>query len=179
MLALVTATVFLLFNNLTALVYLCPPKAMCPGICWTQQMGKDKTFSEVPGSWSKHLFQAASMDPAVPLNLTRLDPVTCFSFFSMVGEHEYMVFGIKVLDMSLTLTLETWVMSLTWLLREMRPSLAVQWLRFHLPMQDVLGSIPGWGLRLPHVSWPKKQKHRGYILTNSMKSLKMVHIKTK
>ena len=47
------------------------------------------------------------MDLAVPLNLTRLDPVTCFSFFSMVGEREHMFFGIKVLDMSLTLTLET------------------------------------------------------------------------
>ena len=157
MLALVTATVFLLFNNLTALVYLCPPKAMCPGICWTQQMAKDKTFSEVPGSWSKHLFQAASMDPAVPLNLTRLDPVTCFSFFSMVGEHEYMVFGIKVLDMSLTLTLETWVMSLTWLLREMRPSLAVQWLRFHLPMQGVCIQSLVWELRSYKFLGPKSQ----------------------
>ena len=47
------------------------------------------------------------MDPSVPLNLIRLDPVTCFSFFSMVGECEHMIFGIKVLDMSLTLTLET------------------------------------------------------------------------
>ena len=23
-----------------------------------------------------------------------------------------------------------------------------------------IGSIPGWGLRIPHTSWPKKTKHK-------------------
>ena len=36
-----------------------------------------------------------------------------------------------------------------------------------------VGSIPGGGARIPHASWPKN-KHRSTLVTNSVKSLKMV-----
>ena len=44
------------------------------------------------------------------------------------------------------------------------------------------GSIPGRGAKIPHASWPKKKqtpkhKNRGNIVTNSIKTLKVVHIK--
>jgi len=32
-------------------------------------------------------------------------------------------------------------------------SLAVQWLRLH----GGAGSVPGWGAKIPHASWPNKQ----------------------
>ena len=41
-------------------------------------------------------------------------------------------------------------------------------------------SIPGWRARIPHVLGPKqtnKQTNRSSIVTNSLKTLKMVHIK--
>jgi len=42
------------------------------------------------------------------------------------------------------------------------------------------GSIPGQATKIPHASGPKKKKtHRSNIITNSRKSLKMVHIKKK
>ena len=42
------------------------------------------------------------------------------------------------------------------------------------------GSIPGWGAGIPHASRPKsKTWNRGNVLTNSVKTLKMVHIKKK
>ena len=63
---------------------------------------------------------------------------------------------------------------------ECRTSLAVQWLRLRLPMQGGAGSIPGQGAKIPHASWPKNQKNiknRSSIVKNSIKTLKMVHIK--
>ena len=45
---------------------------------------------------------------------------------------------------------------------------------------DAGGSIPGQATKIPHASGPKKKKtHRSNIITNSRKSLKMVHIKKK
>ena len=42
------------------------------------------------------------------------------------------------------------------------------------------GSIPGWGAKIPHVSWPKNQNvKQKQIVTNSVKTLKMVRIKKK
>ena len=42
------------------------------------------------------------------------------------------------------------------------------------------GSIPGWGAKLPHASGSKNQNiKRSNIVTNSIKTLKMVHIKKK
>ena len=43
-----------------------------------------------------------------------------------------------------------------------------------------VGSIPGQGARIPHASWPKNEgiKQKQYI-TNSIKTLKMPHIKKK
>ena len=45
----------------------------------------------------------------------------------------------------------------------------------------VVGLTPGWGVKITHVSWPKKSKHknRNNIVTGSMKTLKIVHIKKK
>ena len=59
-----------------------------------------------------------------------------------------------------------------------RPSL-VQWLRLYLPMQGVwVGSIPGLGAKIAYTSRPEKPKHKtSNIVTNSIKTLKMVHIK--
>ena len=49
-----------------------------------------------------------------------------------------------------------------------------------------IGSVPGWGAKIPHASWPKNQKkkkqktqNRNSIVTNSIKTLKMVHSKKK
>ena len=44
---------------------------------------------------------------------------------------------------------------------------------------ESMSSIPGQGVRIPHASWPKNQsiKNRSSIVTNSIKTLKMVHIK--
>ena len=44
-----------------------------------------------------------------------------------------------------------------------------------------VGLIPGWGARIPYASWPKSQNtnNRGNIVTNSIKTFKMVHIKKK
>ena len=41
------------------------------------------------------------------------------------------------------------------------------------------GSIPGWEAKIPHAVWPKNQNinNGSNILTNSLKTLKMVHIK--
>ena len=53
-------------------------------------------------------------------------------------------------------------------------SLVVQWLRLRLPM----GSIPGRGAVL-HALWRKNQsmKNRSNVVTNSIRTLKMIHIK--
>ena len=40
-----------------------------------------------------------------------------------------------------------------------------------------VGLIPGWRAKIPHVSWPKSQTNN--ILTNSIKTFKMIHIKNK
>ena len=47
----------------------------------------------------------------------------------------------------------------------------VQWL-------GGVGSIPGQGVKIPHASWPTNQnlKQKKFV-TNSIKTLKMVHIK--
>ena len=52
-------------------------------------------------------------------------------------------------------------------------SLAVQWLSAR-----GMGSISGWGAKILHASQLKKQ-NRNNIVTNSIKTLKMVHIKKK
>ena len=43
------------------------------------------------------------------------------------------------------------------------------------------GSIPGWGAKIPHASWPKNQniQQKQYCVTNSIKIVKMVHIQKK
>ena len=58
----------------------------------------------------------------------------------------------------------------------MRDFLAVQWLRLHLPKEDG-ALILDWGAKIPHASWPKNQniKQKQQIVTNSIKTLKMVH----
>ena len=39
------------------------------------------------------------------------------------------------------------------------------------------GSIPGRGVKIPHALWPKNQNiKQSDIITNSIKTLKMVHI---
>ena len=42
-----------------------------------------------------------------------------------------------------------------------------------------VGLIPGQGAKIPHASWPKKAKHknRSNTVTNSIKTLKVVHTK--
>ena len=57
-------------------------------------------------------------------------------------------------------------------------SLAVQWLRLHLPMQGGAGLIPGRGAKIPRASQPKPNKqtkkpktyNRNNIVTNSIKT---------
>ena len=41
--------------------------------------------------------------------------------------------------------------------------------------------IPGQGAKIPHASWPKNQniKNRSNVVTNSISTLKMVHVKKK
>ena len=41
------------------------------------------------------------------------------------------------------------------------------------------GSIPGQAAKIPHALWPKNQniKNRSKIVTNSIKTLKIVHMK--
>ena len=42
--------------------------------------------------------------------------------------------------------------------------------------------VPGWRAKIPSASWPekkKKKKSKSNIVTNSVKTLKMVHIKKK
>ena len=59
------------------------------------------------------------------------------------------------------------------------PLLGVKWLRPHLSVQGVAGSIPGWGAKIPRASSPKNQNIniRSNIVTSLIKALKMVHIK--
>ena len=42
-----------------------------------------------------------------------------------------------------------------------------------------VGRIPVWGTKIPHASWPKKNKteNRKNIVTNSIKTFKTVHIR--
>ena len=54
----------------------------------------------------------------------------------------------------------------------------VQWLILHFPMQESSGSIPGGGAKIPHALWPKNQ-NRSNVVINSIKTLKMSHIKKK
>ena len=43
------------------------------------------------------------------------------------------------------------------------------------------GLIPGWGIKMPHDSWPKNQNinNRSNVVTDSIKTLEMVNIKKK
>ena len=51
----------------------------------------------------------------------------------------------------------------------------VQWLRPH--SSGGVGSIPDWGAKIPHALWPNNQNtNRSNIETNSIKTLKTVHI---
>ena len=34
-------------------------------------------------------------------------------------------------------------------------SVAVHWLRLHVPSAGDTGLIPGWGTKIPHSAWPK------------------------
>ena len=57
--------------------------------------------------------------------------------------------------------------------------MAVQWLGLCLPMQGA-GSIPGQGTGILCALGPKaKTWNRGSVVTSSVKTLKMVHIKKK
>ena len=57
-------------------------------------------------------------------------------------------------------------------------SLAVQRLGLCLPMQGGPGLIPDWGAEIPHTSRPKtKTQNRSNVVTNPIKTLKMVHIR--
>ena len=44
-----------------------------------------------------------------------------------------------------------------------------------------MGSIPGREVKIPRASWPKTQNidNRSNTVTNSIKTLKMVHVKNK
>ena len=43
-----------------------------------------------------------------------------------------------------------------------------------------VGSRHGWGTKTPHAFWPKKEpKNRSSSVTNSIKTLKVIHIKKK
>ena len=57
----------------------------------------------------------------------------------------------------------------------------VQWLRLRLPMQGVWIQSLLWGELRSHMFVAKKPKHknRNNIVTNSIKTLKIVHIKKK
>ena len=48
-----------------------------------------------------------------------------------------------------------------------------------LPNAESVGSIPGWGAKIPYAWWPKPQKpySRSNTATISIKTLQMVHIK--
>ena len=52
-----------------------------------------------------------------------------------------------------------------------RTSLGIQWLRLAIPNARGAGSIPDQETKIPYNLWPKNQN------INSMKTLKMVHIK--
>ena len=55
-------------------------------------------------------------------------------------------------------------------------SVVVQRLRLHLPMQGVC-SIPHWGAKLSHAGTKSENiNNRSSIVTNSTKTLKMVHV---
>ena len=61
-------------------------------------------------------------------------------------------------------------------------SLTVQWLRHHFPMQGMWVQFLARELRSPHGLWSKKKtknktENRNSISTNSVKTLKMIHVK--
>ena len=58
-------------------------------------------------------------------------------------------------------------------------SLAVQWLRLHLPKQGVQVRFLVCDLRSHMPPGKKKTKQRNSIVTNSVKTFKMIHIKIK
>ena len=78
----------------------------------------------------------------------------------------------------------SWLLHTTAYNSNLGTSLEIQWLSPHLPMQAVLvWSLVG-ELKFPQASCPTLQKkqnrnNRSKIVTNSVKTLKMVHIKKK
>ena len=68
------------------------------------------------------------------------------------------------------------------IMREVGTSLVVQWLRPPSKAEGT-GLISGQGAKIPHAFQPKnqniKKKPINNIVTNSIKTLKMVHIKKK
>ena len=38
--------------------------------------------------------------------------------------------------------------------------LVIQWLRLYASNAEGIGSIPGWGIKIPHALWPKNEKHK-------------------
>ena len=68
--------------------------------------------------------------------------------------------------------------------KERGTTLVAQWLRLLLPVWRGADSIPGQGAKTSHASGPKhsnqgKTKNRSNMVTNSIKTFKMVHIKKK
>lgn len=58
-------------------------------------------------------------------------------------------------------------------------SLSVQRLGLYLLNSGCVGSIPGWGTWIPHFSRSKGQENQDSVVTNPIKTLKMVHIQKK
>ena len=53
-----------------------------------------------------------------------------------------------------------WELTESNLLKSNRTSLAVQWLRLHASTAGGMGSIPGWGTKIPHATWYGAKKKR-------------------
>ena len=51
----------------------------------------------------------------------------------------------------------------------MRTFLVVQWLRLHLPVEGVAGSIPGWEAKIPHALRPQDTKNTKYQIPRNIK----------
>ena len=50
-------------------------------------------------------------------------------------------------------------------------SLVVQWLRLQVSPARGMGSILGWGTKIPHIVWPQKKKKKCCGLNVAKKSL--------
>ena len=47
-------------------------------------------------------------------------------------------------------------------------SLMVQWLRLHASSAGDMSSMPGWGTKIPHATWPGQKKK--ILLMNNMEN---------